>query len=74
MHSHFWCTKTFFTSFYRTDDMDRINNAIKQEKTMGNTAAHGFIAGLYSAAVATDAFMGKYVNCAFTHFIINLIH
>ena len=41
---------------------------------MGNTAAHGFIAGLYSAAVATDAFMRKYVNCAFTHFIINLIH
>lgn len=69
MHSRLWCAKTFFTSFCRTDDMDRINNAIEQGKTMGNIAAHGFIARLYSATVATDAFMGKIREpCVYTFY------
>ena len=59
MHSHLWCTKTLFTSFCRTDDSDRINNAIRQLKTMGNITARGFITRLYSATVPTDSFTEK---------------
>ena len=80
MHSHLWCTKTLFTSFCRTDDIDRINNAIRQRETMGNITARGFITRLYSATVPTDSFMKKYVNrakltaSAFIHFIGNFIY
>ena len=80
MHSHLWCTKTLFTSFCRTDDIDRINNAIRQRETMGNITARGFITSLYSATVPTDSFMKKYINrakltaSAFIHFIGNFIY
>ena len=53
VHSHSWCTKTLFTSYYRTDDIDGINNAIQQWKTMGKIPARGFITRLYSATVPT---------------------
>lgn len=44
-HVHWlsWCVKTLFTSFYQTDDIDRINDAIQQWKTMGKISARGFI-------------------------------
>ena len=80
MHLHLWCTKTLFTSFCRTDDIDRINNAIRQRETMGNITARGFITRLYSATVPTDSFMKKYINrakltaSAFIHFIGNFIY
>ena len=64
-HSHLWCTKTLFTSFCRTDDVDRINNAIQQRETMGNITARGFITRLHSATVPTDSFKEKkYINRA----------
>ena len=53
VHSHSWCTKTLFTSYYRTDDIDGINNAIQQWKTKGKIPARGFITRLYSATVPT---------------------
>ena len=59
MHSHLWCTKTLFTSFCRTDEIDRINNAIRQREMMGNITASGFISRIYSATVPTDSFMEK---------------
>ena len=65
MHSHLWCTKTLLTSFCRTDDINRINYAIRQRETMGNIIERGFITRLYSATVATDSFMEKkYINRA----------
>ena len=59
VHSQSWCTKTLFTSYYRTDDIDRINNAIQQWKTMGKIPARGFITRLYSATVPTVSRYGK---------------
>ena len=57
--------KTLFTSYYRTDDIDRTNNAIQQWKTMGKIPARGFITRLYSATVPTVSRYGKkYVNRA----------
>ena len=62
VHSHSWCTKTLFTSYYRTDDIDRINNAIQQWKTMGKIPAHGFITRLYSVTVPTVSRYGKKIR------------
>ena len=59
VHSHSWCTKTLFTSYYRTDDIERTNNAIQQWKTMGKIPARGFITRLYSATVPTVSRYGK---------------
>ena len=41
------------------DDIDRINNAIRQREMMGNITACGFISRIYSATVTTDSFMEK---------------
>ena len=59
VHSQSWCTKTLFTSYYRTDDIDMINNAIQQWKTMGKIPARGFVTRLYSATVPTVSRYGK---------------
>ena len=59
VHSHSWSTKTLFTSYYRTDDIERTNNAIQQWKTMGKIPARGFITRLYSATVPTVSRYGK---------------
>ena len=65
VHPHSWCTKTLFTSYYRTDDIDRTNNAIQQWKTMGKIPARGLITRHYSATVPTVSRYGKkYVNRA----------
>ena len=60
-HVHWlsWCAKTLFTSFYQTDDIDRINDAIQQWKTVGKISAGGFITRLYSATVSTVSRYGK---------------
>ena len=48
MHSHLWCTKTLFTSFCRTDDID----------------STWFTTRLYSATVPTDSSIEKtYKSC-----------
>ena len=59
MHSHLWCTWTLFTSFGRTDDINRINNAIRQREMMGNIIERGSITRLYSATVPKNSFMEK---------------
>ena len=39
--------------------MDRINNEIQQQKTMGKISARGFITRLYSATVPTVSLWKK---------------
>ena len=48
-----------------TSDIDRINNAIQEWKTMGKIPARGFITRLYSATVPiASRYAKKYVNRA----------
>ena len=48
-----------FTSFCRTDDIERINNTIQRWETMGKIPARGFITKLYSATGLTVSKYGK---------------
>ena len=48
-----------FTSFCRTDDIERINNTIQRWETMGKIPARGFITKLYSATALTVSKYGK---------------